>query len=522
MTTSNTNTNSGNMPPPTRPGIIVAPTTGNIDPALLEALQQDFVIVDVETTGPDVEVDRIVEIAILRFRNGERELFHTLVDPQMPIPPESSAVHHITDEMIREAIAPTFEMIADRVAEMLTGVEVFAHQREWDSAFIDKALDAEHDPANWNCTVRLARHLFPQAPAYGNQALRYWFKTKPQDVGLAPHRAAADVLVTAENLFHMVHAAQQLGLKSLEDIYHYQNQVIYTEVMTFGPHAGEHFSDIPSEYFTWALGKMPGKAGIPHLDSDLRASMEREMAKPERNAPVVAARVMDYGKQHRGKAMSAVPLEYLEWIERENPRCPAEVRAGVADELARRRAGGPSTAAPAAPNNVERRAANESAPAARVISSVTFAALSKLVIKGSAEEARLQATQRGPDPRAQLEAYLQNFAAKNPVDYKRVADLMTEDVAKYMLEVAGSQPAAQGAPKNEAAAPAPAAARSAPRHEQDEPSEEEPRGPKPGGLFAGIRKSVDPEEDDNDNPPDFSGEDAPFASAAAKSRMRPR
>ena len=60
-------------------------------------------VVDVETTGLDPAVDRIVEIAVVGVdfeRRCYRKLFHSLVDPEIPIPPEASAVHHITTAMV--------------------------------------------------------------------------------------------------------------------------------------------------------------------------------------------------------------------------------------------------------------------------------------------------------------------------------------------------------------------------------------------------------------------------------------
>ena len=67
-----------------------------------------LVIFDLETTGLEVDC-RIVQIAMIR---GER-IFQSLVNPQMPIPPETIAIHRITDEDV--AGAPKFEEIADEV-----------------------------------------------------------------------------------------------------------------------------------------------------------------------------------------------------------------------------------------------------------------------------------------------------------------------------------------------------------------------------------------------------------------------
>jgi len=83
-------------------------------------LDRPLAVLDLETTGTDLHVDRIVEIAIVRIGpQGNANEFHSYVDPQMPIPREASLIHGITDE--RVVGAPTFADIADRTLDMLGG-----------------------------------------------------------------------------------------------------------------------------------------------------------------------------------------------------------------------------------------------------------------------------------------------------------------------------------------------------------------------------------------------------------------
>ena len=70
-------------------------------------LKKPICFFDLETTGVNVATDRIVEIAILKvFPNGNKESHTWRVNPEMPIPEASSAIHGITDEMV--ANEPTF------------------------------------------------------------------------------------------------------------------------------------------------------------------------------------------------------------------------------------------------------------------------------------------------------------------------------------------------------------------------------------------------------------------------------
>ena len=77
-------------------------------------------LVDVETTGKDASVDRVVEVGIALSRGGQIvDRKNWLVNPGIPIPKEASDIHKITDEHVRDA--PRFEAIAVEVTAALAG-----------------------------------------------------------------------------------------------------------------------------------------------------------------------------------------------------------------------------------------------------------------------------------------------------------------------------------------------------------------------------------------------------------------
>ena len=66
-------------------------------------LDRAICIFDLEATGTKVLEDRIVDICILRREpDGSESVFSSLVNPGVPIPPEVSAIHHITDDMVQD------------------------------------------------------------------------------------------------------------------------------------------------------------------------------------------------------------------------------------------------------------------------------------------------------------------------------------------------------------------------------------------------------------------------------------
>lgn len=82
-----------------------------------------LVVLDLETTGVWVEKDRIIEIAMIRLLpSGERETFHSRVNPLIPIPPAVQKLTGISDADVKEA--PVFEDIARDVAAFLDGADL--------------------------------------------------------------------------------------------------------------------------------------------------------------------------------------------------------------------------------------------------------------------------------------------------------------------------------------------------------------------------------------------------------------
>jgi DNA polymerase-3 subunit epsilon len=92
-------------------------------------------LVDVETTGRDASVDRVVEVGIAIARAGEIvERKNWLVNPGRPIPEEAAAVHKITDADVRDA--PPFASVAHEIAAALAGCVPAAYNAVFDRAFL--------------------------------------------------------------------------------------------------------------------------------------------------------------------------------------------------------------------------------------------------------------------------------------------------------------------------------------------------------------------------------------------------
>ena len=86
-------------------------------------LRKPIVFFDLETTGINISNDRIVEVSLLKvLPNGNETIKTYRVNPEMPIPAESTAVHGITDDDVKDA--PTFKMIAKELATLIEDSDI--------------------------------------------------------------------------------------------------------------------------------------------------------------------------------------------------------------------------------------------------------------------------------------------------------------------------------------------------------------------------------------------------------------
>lgn len=225
---------------------------------------------DTETTGINPQVDRLVEIAAMELgkdglplmdENDEfRCLFETYVDPKRDIPPEAKCVHHITEKMV--AGSPSEDLAVDMMLSslgVLDGDLFIAHNARFDRGFL-KRIDSEIEKGLRHiCTMKCAKVIWPDAPGYANQFLRYWLNLEPRlPQGLMPHRAAYDIAVTA-TIF-----AEELKHKSLDELLEISNNPILLKRMPMGKHKGEPFDRVPLSYLKWILEQEPDQ-----FDEDL-------------------------------------------------------------------------------------------------------------------------------------------------------------------------------------------------------------------------------------------------------------
>jgi DNA polymerase-3 subunit epsilon len=157
-------------------------------------LERPLAVIDLEATGTDTKVDRIIEVSVLKILpGGDHDHRTRRVNPGVPIPAEATAVHGISDDDVAEM--PTFRAIAPGLARYLDGCDLCGYNiLKYDL----RLLAAEYHRAG----VR-----FPVSGRKIVDACQIFHRREPRDLTAAyrfycgkehegAHGAAADVLAT--------------------------------------------------------------------------------------------------------------------------------------------------------------------------------------------------------------------------------------------------------------------------------------------------------------------------------------
>jgi DNA polymerase III epsilon subunit family exonuclease len=186
------------------------------DPEARPLHETDFVVVDVETTGAKTPPSRIMEVGAYRVHEGRIAAeFHSLVNPQIPIPPFIVRLTGISDAMVREA--PLFADIAHGWLDFVDEAVLVAHNAQFDVRFLNHEIARVYPGRRMInthlCTVKLSRRIFPGLLNYRLHTVAEHF-TIPI---LNRHRAADDALATAEIFIRMLARLREHGAHDLAD-----------------------------------------------------------------------------------------------------------------------------------------------------------------------------------------------------------------------------------------------------------------------------------------------------------------
>lgn len=157
---------------------------------------ETIIVLDTETTGLDHKTEKLIEIAAVKMRGTEIiETFTSLVNPQKHIRHSSFLIHHISEDMVKDA--PTIDEVLPRFLEFVGDHTYVAHNAIFDYSFINEATKAvlgQRFQNNRVDTFEMYRSVFPDEPSHGLSAMLKRFGYDETVI----HRALDDAMALAK------------------------------------------------------------------------------------------------------------------------------------------------------------------------------------------------------------------------------------------------------------------------------------------------------------------------------------
>ncbi len=250
-------------------------------------LTKPLAVIDLETTGINLSSDRIIEIAIVKIMpDGKKLSKRKLINPGMPIPPSSSEIHGISNEMVKDA--PTFKQVANELKQFIENCDLAGYNsNRFDIPMLAEEflrIGMEFDCAGRRLIdVQKIFHLMEQRTL----SAAYKFYCNKHLEGA--HSAETDANATWEVLEAQVQKYTQLGdnvdsilkFTGEEQVVDFARRFVFengVEVFNFGKHKGRPVADIlksEPQYYDWMM-----KGDFPmHTKQKLTEIFNRTMLK---------------------------------------------------------------------------------------------------------------------------------------------------------------------------------------------------------------------------------------------------
>lgn len=228
-------------------------------------LTRPLAFIDLETTGVNIGIDRIVEIAIVKIMpDGTKTIKRRLLNPQMPIPAGSSDVHGITDDMVKDA--PTFKDVANEIKQFLENCDLGGYNsNRFDvpmlvEEFLRIGLDFSIEGRKM-VDVQRVFHMMEQRTL--SAAYKFYCNKNLEGA----HSAEADADATWEILDAQVQRYAAIGntvdsivkFTGEDDIVDFARRLIRVngvEVFNFGKHKGRPVAEVlksEPQYYDWMM-----------------------------------------------------------------------------------------------------------------------------------------------------------------------------------------------------------------------------------------------------------------------------
>ena len=228
-------------------------------------LIRPLAFVDLETTGVNLGIDRIIEIGMVKILpDGNKSVKRKLINPEMVIPQSSIDIHGITNDMVKDA--PTFKQAANDIKQFLDNCDLSGYNsNRFDVPLLMEEflrVEVEFDMKGRRLVdVQKVFHMMEQRTL--SAAYKFYCEKNLEGA----HSAEVDALATMEILEAQVQRYPQMG-NTVESILKFTGEDVIVdfarrfvmdkgvEVFNFGKHKGRPVTEVlkvEPQYYDWMM-----------------------------------------------------------------------------------------------------------------------------------------------------------------------------------------------------------------------------------------------------------------------------
>lgn len=226
-----------------------------------------LIFLDTETTGLEIK-DRLCALGMIVDEMNHFEL----INPGKKIPPHASAIHHITNEMVKESPSFSQSISAEKLKSFNTPENILvSHNAPFELTMLQK------EGMTWQGgvidTLKCSKSLMDDLEGYSLQFLRYELRLYREErrvfneagITISPHHALSDALHTRMVLDYL------LDLADLDRLIEISKSHVLLTRLPFGKYAKKRIEEITLKdpgYLNWMV------ESLMDMDEDLRYSIE--------------------------------------------------------------------------------------------------------------------------------------------------------------------------------------------------------------------------------------------------------
>lgn len=232
-----------------------------------------LIFFDTETTGLEVN-DRLCAVGLIEGN----EIHYELINPLKKVPPSASAIHHITNEMLKDAPVFGVSKSYEKLIELNNQETIIvSHNAPFDLAMLQKEGIA------WQGrvidTLKCSKALMDDLEGYSLQFLRYELRLYRHEaeffsdygIDIVPHHPLSDALHAKMIYEYLLDLSDEEALIEMS-----KSHVLLTR-LPFGKYAKKRIEEIAlkdAAYLKWML------ESLMDMDEDLRYSIEHHLRGP--------------------------------------------------------------------------------------------------------------------------------------------------------------------------------------------------------------------------------------------------